>query len=217
MKNSTSSKILVNNHECMLTAMYLAIGAKNSQHGLSDMVSRTNTSELDIMSEMVPHAEALEKVALHLIELGYDFPGVWLYEIVEPFGAALMQLSKIPAVDDFLVIGGLTAQLAKWFEVQPADRPYFDAQINAVYRSERLPSKCTDLPLSVAQFNDIATWINQNGKFTTSEPDELSGTGLMVMIDDPDPTKLDSVTLYLRNNYPVALYVFDVGYYVMKH
>lgn len=215
MKNATSSEILLNSHECMLTAMYLAIGAKNSQQGLTDMVSRTNTSELDIMSEMVPHAEALEKVAMHLNKLGYDFPRVWLYEIVEPFGAALMQLRQIPAVDDFLVLGGLTAQLAKWLEVQPADRPYFDAQVNAVYRAERSPHRSTDLPLSADQFNDIATWLIQNGKFTSSEPDELSGTGTMVIIDDPDPSKLDPATLYLRNNYPVSLYIFDAGYYVM--
>ncbi|HFQ7030063.1 TPA: hypothetical protein ACHSMM_004504 [Yersinia enterocolitica] len=83
----------------------------------------------------------------------------------------------------------------------------------------RVLPQSVDIPLTCQQFDDVAGWVIQRGKFTShlslDALESIDTVQACEAIEDPSPDAIEAATLYLRGGRPFALYIFDAGYYVI--
>ncbi|MCW7550005.1 hypothetical protein OO184_19230 [Photorhabdus sp. APURE] len=118
--------------EITLTAMYLAVAAKeNWENFINTIRTKQIEGEIGLMSMLINHAKAVDAVANMLNKKGYDFPGCWLYEIVEKFGGVLV-------TKDILLLKEKAANilaniLVKWFSITRTEYAYFTEEVKKSY------------------------------------------------------------------------------------
>lgn len=72
-----------------------------------------------------------------------------------------------------------------------------------------------DLSLTPAQFDDLTLYVIDNGKFTGWAGMYWQTLSRYQAIAEPGNPP-ESLTLYLADGWPVAVYAFDTGYTVIK-
>ena len=104
-----------------LDVAYMAIGAHSYLRAAPEPRCVTNGSagELDMISEVIAFAPLLAALwdEWEAVNNGEGFPGVWAYEVAEPFGEHLMihmaQNREVSAKDAEQMARGIIAQCAK--------------------------------------------------------------------------------------------------------
>ncbi|AHK22118.1 hypothetical protein BF17_00130 (plasmid) [Yersinia similis] len=107
----------------VLSAIYLTMGARDQREDFNHATQCLQISEMELLSAFIPHAEAVETVAEYLTSAGYEFQGVWLYEVVEPFGAELIKFHDIPY--DGLAADVLAGLLCVWLGIDQDEKSAF--------------------------------------------------------------------------------------------
>ena len=73
----------------LLIALYLSLGAMGEDMGLTDEEVMANEGECNFIEKVVAFAPVVSRVAEIAVEGQITFPGVFLYEVVESYGAYL--------------------------------------------------------------------------------------------------------------------------------
>ena len=120
------------NDQTVLSATYLVRGALDQREDFIKALDRSAVSEMDMIAGLISQAKGVEAVAEYASE-NYDFPGVWLYEIVEPFGAELIKFHDIP--DTSLASDVLAILLNNWLSIDENERTVFIDTIKSLYRN----------------------------------------------------------------------------------
>lgn len=120
------------NDQTVLSATYLVRGALGQREDFIKALDRSAVSEMDMIADLISQAKGVEAVAEYASE-NYDFPGVWLYEIVEPFGAELIKFHDIP--DTSLASDVLAVLLNNWLSIDENERTVFIDTIKSLYRN----------------------------------------------------------------------------------
>ncbi|EYU16588.1 MULTISPECIES: hypothetical protein [Photorhabdus] len=118
--------------EITLTAMYLAVAAKeNWENFINTIRTKQIQGEIGLMSMLINHAKSVDAVANMLNKKGYDFPGCWLYEIVEKFGGILVTKDILFLKEKAANI--LANILVKWFSITRTEYDYFTEEVKKSY------------------------------------------------------------------------------------
>lgn len=111
------------NENGVLSAIYLTMGARDKREDFHQAIQCSQASEMALLSAFIPHAKAIEAVAEYLTLAGYEFQGVWLYEVVEPFGAELIKFHDVP--HDELAADVLAGLLSVWLNIAQDEKNAF--------------------------------------------------------------------------------------------
>ncbi|TDB45335.1 hypothetical protein [Photorhabdus luminescens] len=120
--------------EITLTAMYLAVAAKENWENFINTICTAQIQiegEIGLMSMLINHAKAVDAVANMLNEKGYDFPGCWLYDVVEEFGGILVTESILFLKEK--AANKLADILVKWLSVTRSEYAYFTEEVKKSY------------------------------------------------------------------------------------
>ncbi|MCW7764557.1 hypothetical protein [Photorhabdus luminescens] len=118
--------------EITLTAIYLAVAAKENWESFIKIIRTEQIGgEIDLMSMLINHAKAVDAVANMLNEKGYDFPGCWLYDVVENFGSLLV-------TENILLLKEQAARkladiLIEWLPVAISEYACFTEEVKGSY------------------------------------------------------------------------------------
>ncbi|WP_145592837.1 hypothetical protein [Yersinia bercovieri] len=120
------------NEKTVLSATYLVMGALDQREDFIKALERSAVSEIDLIANLISQAKGLEAVAEYVSE-NYDLAGVWLYEVVEPFGAELIKFHDVP--DTFLASDVLAVFLNNWLSIDENERNVFIDTIKSLYQN----------------------------------------------------------------------------------
>ncbi|OVZ88304.1 hypothetical protein CBW54_09650 [Yersinia kristensenii] len=119
------------NETIVLSAIYLTMGARDQREDFNHATQCLQVSEMALLSAFIPHAKAVEAVAEYLTSAGYEFQGVWLYDVVKSFGAELIQFHDIP--HDELAADVLAGLLCVWLGIAQDEKNAFIATVRYHY------------------------------------------------------------------------------------
>ncbi|QKJ09383.1 hypothetical protein HRD68_00725 (plasmid) [Yersinia massiliensis] len=110
------------NEQTVLSATYLVRGALDRREDFIKALERSAVSEMDMIAALISQAKGVEAVAEYVSE-NYDLEGVWLYEVVEPFGEELIKFHDIP--HNGLAADVLAELLYGWLGIGPDEKNGF--------------------------------------------------------------------------------------------
>ncbi|HDL7635068.1 TPA: hypothetical protein ACGTP8_004204 [Yersinia enterocolitica] len=120
------------NEQTVLSATYLVRGALDRREDFIKALERSAVSEMDMIAALISQAKGVEAVAEYVSE-NYDLAGVWLYEVVEPFGEELIKFHDIP--DTSLASDVLAVLLNNWLSIDENERTVFIDTIKSLYQN----------------------------------------------------------------------------------
>ncbi|CNG48588.1 hypothetical protein ACU75N_003990 [Yersinia enterocolitica] len=120
------------NEQTVLSATYLVRGALDRREDFIKALERSAVSEMDMIAALISQAKGVEAVAEYVSE-NYDFSGVWLYEVVEPFGEELIKFHDVP--DKFLASDVLALLLNSWLRIDESEKNVFIDTIKFLYQN----------------------------------------------------------------------------------
>ncbi len=123
----------VDNKDIAMALVYLSKGFQEERSLSDKIIENEGVGEDEVLRLLYPHAVGLENLWLIGEEKEYCVSGMWLFEVVEPLGAAFAILGKTPTFDDAIKL--VLQMIKKWMDIPEKEMEINLRQFICAYKS----------------------------------------------------------------------------------